>query len=132
MSAKALGILACALSTALMSGTAVAASYNGNWPLTISHSQYSNGSYCLTLTGTNSGGASLTGPLGNLPNGDFRVIGRSLVASIAQPYGGGFNAGLVFTLPAANGKLAKGAYIDDNDGYLFDTSVVTVGTKNGC
>jgi hypothetical protein len=132
MSTKALGILICALCAALMSGPAAAQSYNGNWPLTISHSQFSNGSYCLTLNGSNSGGASLTGPLGNLPNGDFQVVGRNLVASIAQPYGGGFNAGLVFVLPARNGNLAKGAYIDDNDGYLYDTSTVTVGTKNGC
>lgn len=132
MSAKALGILACALSTALMSGSAVAASYNGTWPLTIAHSQYSNGNYCLTLSGSLSGGASLTGPLGNLPNGDFEVIGRNLVASIAQPYGGGFNAGLVFILPARNGTLGNGAYVDDNDGYLYDTGVVKVGRKNGC
>jgi hypothetical protein len=132
MSAKAPGILVCALSAALMSGAAAAASHNGTWPLTISHSQYSNGSYCLTLAGSTSGGASLTGPLGNLPDGDFQIVGHSLVASIAQPYGGGYNAGLVFTLPARNGNLAKGTHIDDNDGYLFDTSVVTVGTKNGC
>lgn len=132
MFTKMLGILPCVLCIAVLSGTADAASYNGNWPLTISHSQYSNGSYCLTLNGSVSGGASLTGPLGNLPNGQFQVIGRSLVASIAQPYGGGFNAGLVFNLPARNGVLANGTYIDDNDGYLFDTSVVTVGTKNGC
>jgi hypothetical protein len=129
---KARIMIGAALSAALMSGTAVAASYNGNWPLTVSHSQYSNGTYCLTLAGTTSGGASLTGPLGNLPNGDFQVIGRSLVASIAQPYGGGFNAGLEFILPAAKGKLANGEYVDDNDGYLSDTGVVTVGAKNGC
>jgi len=129
---KAHIMIGAALSAALMSGTAVAASYNGNWPLTVSHSQYSNGTYCLTLAGTISGGASLTGPLGTLPNGDFQVIGRSLVASIAQPYGGGFNAGLEFVLPAARDKLANGAYVDDNDGYLFDTGVVTVGAKSGC
>lgn len=132
MSTKARGILACALFAAVLPGIAEAAGYNGNWPLTISHSQYSNGSYCLTLNGSVSGGASLTGPLGNLPNGQFQLIGRNLVASIAQPYGGGFNAGLVFNLPARKGNLANGTYIDDNDGYLFDTSVVTVGAKNGC
>ena len=130
MSRKALGYLG--LTAALLSGSAAAAGYSGNWPLTISHSQGSNGHYCLTLNGAMSGSASLTGPLGNLPNGDFQVIGKSLVASIAQPYGGGFNAGLVFTLPAKNGVLTKGVYIDDNDGYLFDTSTVTVGEKNGC
>lgn len=132
MPTKALGLAACALSAVLMSGAAAAASYNGNWPITISHSQYSNGSYCLTLAGSVSGGAALTGPLGNLPNGDFQVIGRSLVASIAQPYGAGFNAGLEFILPAAHGKLGNGAYVDDNDGYLYDTGVAQVGTKNGC
>ena len=123
-----------ALSAALWADATFAGgvSYDGNWPLTVSHSQYSNGSYCLTLSGSTSGGAALTGPLGNLPNGTFQLIGRRLVASVAYPTGSGFNAGLMFILPAANGTLAKGAYVDDYDGYLYDTSPVTVGTKNGC
>lgn len=132
MAIKTLGILACALSTALLSGAAASPNYKGNWPLTVSNSQYGNGNYCLTLAGSIAGGASLTGAQGNLPNGDFQVIGRTMVASIAQPYGGGFNAALEFVLPATRGKLANGAYVDDNDGYLFDTGLVTVGQKNGC
>jgi len=38
----------------------------------------------------------------------------------------------MFILPASKGNLANGAYVDDNDGYFFDTGVATVGTKNGC
>src|SRR5579862_2455279 len=109
MFVKALPGLAGALMIAGSCNAALAASYSGSWPVTISNSKGSNGSYCLTLSGTTSGGASLTGPLGDLPDGDFVVIGRDLVASVAYPTGSGDNAGLMFIAPAAKGNLgAKG------------------------
>src|SRR5579863_7638734 len=50
---------------ALTSGTAMAQSYSGNWPLTVTRSQRSNGRYCVMLTDDgslgwpHSGGASV-------------------------------------------------------------------------
>ena len=131
MSTKALGILACALSSAFMSGAAVSQSYNGNWPVTITRAQFYNGSYCLELSGSTSGGATLTGPLGTL-SGNFEVLGRNLIAIVPLQNGGGFNYGEIFILPAANGILAKGRYVEDGDGELNNSGVAKVGTKNGC
>ena len=131
MSTKALGILACALSCAFMSGAAVAQSYNGNWPVTITHSQYYNGNYCLELSGSTGGGATLTGQLGDL-YGNFQVLGRNLIAIVPEQTGGGFNWGVEFVLPAANGNLAKGTFLVDEDGELESPGRATVGTKNGC
>ncbi|HEX3430215.1 MAG TPA: hypothetical protein VHT03_04955 [Rhizomicrobium sp.] len=132
---KATLFICSALSAAIWAGAVIAGtvSYNGNWPLTVSHSQVSNGSYCLTLNGSTSGSVSLTGPGGlNVTEGNFQVIGSRLIASAAEPTGSGFNEGLVFDLRAANGNLAKGPYFQDYSGYLNDTGVATVGTKNGC
>ena len=131
MSTKAIGILACALTGALMSGTAVAASYEGNWPITITNSQYYNGNYCLTLSGSIGGGAELSGPLGDL-YGNFQVLGKNLIAIVPEQTGGGFNWGVEFVLPAANGQLAKGSFLVDEDGELESPGRASVGTKNGC
>ena len=132
MSTKALGILACVLSAALMSGgTAGAASYNGSWPITITNSPNYNGSYCLTLSGSNSGGAELSGQLGDL-FGNFQVLGRNLIAIVPEQNGGGFNWGVEFILPARNGLLAKGTFLVDEDGSLQSPGIANVGTKNGC
>ena len=133
MSTKALGILAGVLAAALTSGGTVgAASYNGTWPITITNSQYYNGNYCLTLSGSNGGGAELSGgQLGNL-YGNFQVLGKNLVVIVPEPTGGGFNWGVEFFLPARNGTLAKGTFLVDEDGSLESPGNATVGTKNGC
>lgn len=47
---KALLAIAAALTMLASAGAAVAASYSGNWPLTVTHSKRSDGTYCLTLT----------------------------------------------------------------------------------
>ena len=123
-------MIIAALAAALMSGTAVAASYEGNWPITIANAQFYDGDYCLELSGSTSGGAELTGPLGNL-YGNFQVFGRTLIAIVPLP-GNGFNLGEEFVLPARNGKLAKGTYVEDGDGEIANSGVAKVGTKAGC
>lgn len=130
MLTKSLAGFAFALSMIAFADAAAAAGYNASWPVTISGSNHSNGTYCLTL---NSGAASLTGPFGGLPNGDFVVIGSRLVASVAYPTGSGDNAGLMFILTADKGSLgAKGAYVQDWSGYESDTGKVSVGEMGGC
>lgn len=131
MPTKALALAACALPAALMSGAAAAASYNGNWPITITHAQFYDGTYCLTLNGALNGGAALSGPLGNL-NGNFQVFGHTLVAIVPLQNGGGFNDGEEFILPARKGNLSNGTYLEDGDGEMDNSGVAQVGTKNGC
>ena len=127
---KAQLMMGAALSAALVSGTAAAASYEGNWPITITHAQFYNGDYCLTLSGATGGGATLNGPLGSL-YGNFQVFGRRLIAIVPLQDGGGFNDGEEFILPARDGVLTKGTYIEDGDGEMDNSGVAKVGTKNG-
>ena len=135
---KKLLSLVTALPMLLSAGAAMAGTYSGNWPLTVTHAQHSNGTYCLTLTDDgslgwpHSGGASLTGSGLNLTFGTFQLIGRSLVATIQDPGGTGQNAGLVFSAPAANGNIGKGFYDQVYGGEAFDTGVLAFGKKGGC
>jgi hypothetical protein len=138
---NALLAVAAALPMALLADVAAAASYSGNWPLTVTHSQRADGSdYCLTLSDDgllgwpHSGGASLTGAKvgGNLPYGTFQVIDHQIVVTIEQPGGTGQNAGLVYAADARNGVLGKGFYNQVYGGTEFDSGVVVFGTKGGC
>ena len=134
-------LLACVFCIAVPGGTAMAdGSYTGSYPLTITGSDHSDGSYCLTLTDDgsfgrpHSGSAQLSGgPLiGVQPYGYFQVISHVLVASAVQQLGTGENAGLIFTGPAANGEIRKAVYDQDYGGYENDTGKVEIGQKNGC
>src|SRR5579871_4397692 len=114
-------------------GAALARGYSGNWPVTITHSQRSNGVYCLTLTDTSrhGGSASLTGHGTNLPFGTFEVVNNTLVTTIQQP-GGSQNAGLVFIADASGGNIGKGAFDQVYGGEAFDFGALSFGARNGC
>jgi hypothetical protein len=131
--ATALAVLAFAL----MPSAATAQSYSGNWPLTVTHSQHSNGKYCVTLTDDgslgwpHSGGASVV--VGGTPLfGTFQLINHLLTVTFEDPGGTGQNAGLVFVAPAAKGNIGSGVYDEVYGGEEFDSGVLTVGKKNGC
>lgn len=118
-------------------GAPNAENFSGNWPLTVTHSQRSNGTYCLTLNENGSNGspqggsASLVKGSDKLPYGTFQVIDHLLVATIQSP-AGSQNAGLVFTVPVRDGKIGKGFYEDVDGGTAFDTGVLVFGAKGGC
>jgi hypothetical protein len=111
--------------------------YSGNWPLTVAHSQRSNGAYCLTLTDDgslgwpHSGEASVTGVGGKLPYGTFQVIDHLLIVTIQQP-GGSQNAGLVFIGTVDSGAIGKGTYDQVYGGEEFDSGTLTFGANGGC
>jgi hypothetical protein len=134
--AAALPIVAFALTP----NAAMAQSYSGNYPLTVTQSHRANGTYCLTLTDDgslgfpHSGEASLSGEKvgGNLPYGTFQLIGQILVVTIDQPGDSGQNAGLVFTAPARNGNVGKGVYEQVYGGEEFDSGVLAFGIRGGC
>ena len=138
---KTLLTLTCALFAAVAANAASAdGSYTGSYPLTVTKSDHSNGTYCLVLTDEVSSGrrhhgvAVLTsGPLvGLLPYGSFQVIDHIIVASGEQQLGDGNTAGLIFAGRAANGNISTLVYDQDYGGQSNDSGAVKIGEKNGC
>jgi hypothetical protein len=130
--AMALPIVALALT----SSTAMAQSYSGNWPMKVTHAQFSNGQYCVTLTDDGSQGWRHSGEAsvdfgGKNLLGTFQLINHLLTVTFQDPEGEQ-NAGLVFVAPAAKGNIDSGVYDDVNGGEEFDSGVLLVGKKNGC
>jgi hypothetical protein len=108
-------------------------SFSGSWPVTISQSQHSNGTDCLTLKpyGTNGGTASLVIGSQRYPYGSYQVFNKTLVATI-QAQGYGQNAGLVFIGSVNHGVLGKGVFDEVYGGSAFDEGALAFGTKGGC
>jgi hypothetical protein len=129
-------ILIAAVATTAMvvsAGAAMAHGYSGSWPVTVTHSQHSNGTYCLTLTenGSKGGSASLVIGSQKFPYGTFQVINHTLVATI-QAQGYGQNAGLVFIGAASRGNIGLGVFDDVYGGEAFDEGALAFGMKGGC
>ncbi len=123
------------LALALMSGAAMAQSYSGNWPATVTESQRSNGTYCVTLTDDgsygfpHSGEAVLNGQE-NPYGGYFTVIDGLITVTFTYPSGeGDCCAFQVFTAHANNGKINKGVF---NYFGLTDIGLLAFGKKDGC
>jgi hypothetical protein len=111
---------------------AAARGYSGNWPITITHSQRSNGSGCLTLNGaSDSGSASLVFGSQRYSFGSFMVTNGILVVNIVQPLYGQ-NGALMFIAHAHHGHIGTGAFEDIEGGSNFDAGELAFGTKGGC
>jgi hypothetical protein len=119
---------AATLCVALSANAAMAsnASYNGNWPITITDSQEFNGSHCVALSA--GGGAILDGTY----YGGFQVINRVIVVYLDITGSGEEPASLVFSSPAKNGNIGKGAFNFIQGGYPYDSGKEIFGTKGGC
>ncbi len=107
--------------------------YAGSWPVTITNSQHSNGTGCLTLTRTPSGGESASLVFGSrrYPSGSFLVINHTLVATITvQAYSQ--NAGLEFIGSADRGNIGPGVFEDVYGGSNFDSGALSFGMKGAC
>jgi len=138
---KALFVLGSIASLGVCAGAAMAGgSYTGNYPVTVTRSNHSDGTYCLKLiddggTGRrHSGSAVLPGgpQVGLLPYGSFQVISGIIVASGEQQLADGDTAGLIFTGQAANGNIETLVYDQDYGGQSNDSGAVKIGEKNGC
>jgi hypothetical protein len=124
-------ILIAAVTAAAMvasTGAALANGYTGSWPVTVTKSQHSNGTSCLTLG--EDGSASVV--LGSRKyDGSFLVINHTLVATITvQAYSQ--NAGLVFIGSARRGNIGPGVFEDVYGGSDFDSGALAFGMNGGC
>ena len=107
-------------------------SYSGAWPVTISDSQRSNGTGCLTLNGSASGGsASLVFGNQKYPYGSFFVLNGLLMATITEPLYGQ-NGALMFIASAHHGHIGQGLFENVEGGSNFDAGELAFGNKNGC
>ena len=117
---------------AATAGAAMARSYGGTWPVTVTRSQHSNFTGCLTLTeNASERAASLVIGSHKYPYGSFLIINHTLVVTItAQAYSQ--NAGLVFIGSPARGEIGPGVFEDVYGGSDFDSGALEFGMKGGC
>jgi len=120
---------------ALMSSAAMAQSYTGKWPATVTKSQRDNGKDCITLTDDgsygfhHSGEAVLNGQNNGYP-GYFTVVDEIMTVTFTFPSGEGDCCDFeMLTAPASKGQIGKGVF---NYLGLTDIGVVNFGKKNGC
>jgi hypothetical protein len=120
---------------ALTTSAAMAQSYTGNWPATVTQSQRSNGTYCITLTDdggygfTHSGEAVLNGQ-NNPYGGYFTVIDGLITVTFTYPSGEGDCCDFqVFNAHASKGQIHKGVF---NYFGLTDIGLLAFGKDGGC
>ncbi len=121
---------------ALTSSVAIAQSYSGKWPATVSHSHRANGTYCITLTDDGSLGWPHSGEATLVPQedtdfGTFQVINGVMMVTFTQPGGTGENGALLFIAAASDGHIGRGAY-EQFYGTEIDSGVLVFGEKGGC
>jgi len=120
---------------AMASSAAMAQSYTGNFPVTVSRSKFANGKYCLMLTEQSGGGfprggtASLV-PANGTEDGTFTIINGLLTVTFPTPEGATI-AFQLFTARASDGNISKGEYELAYGGF-YDFGVLAVGKKGGC
>jgi hypothetical protein len=124
---------AAALAMVFSAPPALASGYTGSWPVTITHSQRSDGTGCLTLTGYAGGGgrASLVFGSQKYTYGSFVVVNGILVANITEPLYGQ-NGALMFIAHASRGHIGQGVFENIEGGSNFDYGALAFGIKNGC
>ncbi|MGA2137109.1 MAG: hypothetical protein ABSH50_32865 [Bryobacteraceae bacterium] len=118
---------------AMAPSAAMAQSYNGNWPATVSGTIFSNGAYCLTLSDERGSGGVLQGEASWVSDGikwegQFFIIDGTLMVQIFVPEGAGEIGAQVWTAHASQGKIGSGVF----GGVGGDDGKVVFGEKNGC
>jgi hypothetical protein len=120
---------------ALTTSAAMAQSYTGDWPATVTRSQRSNGAYCISLTddgsygAPHSGRASLIGTNNPYP-GYFSVVDGIMTVTFTYPSGEGECCSYqVFTAHASNGQIGTGVF---NYLGITDIGLLAFGKKDAC
>jgi hypothetical protein len=131
-----MAVVLAVMAFALTSSAAMAQSYSGNWPATVSQSHHANGTYCITLTDDGSLGWPHSGEASLEPNegtdfGTFQVIDGLIMVTFTQPGGTAENGALLFIARASDGHIGRGAY-EQFYGTEVDSGVLIFGAKNSC
>jgi hypothetical protein len=120
---------------ALTTSAAMAQSYTGDWPATVTDSQRSDGTYCISLTDDGSYGAPHSGEASLVPNnspypGYFSVVNGLLTVTFSFPSGAGDCCAFqVFTARASDGQIGKGVF---NYFGPTDIGLLAFGKKDAC
>ncbi|MGA2002326.1 MAG: hypothetical protein ABSG70_03025 [Terriglobales bacterium] len=120
---------------AFTTSAAMAQSYTGDWPVTVTQSQRDNGTYCMSLTDDGSYGFPHSGEATLIPNnnpypGYFTVVDGLITVTFTFPSGEGDCCDyFVFTARASNGHIGKGVF---NYFGITDIGLLAFGKKNGC
>jgi hypothetical protein len=118
-----------------LTSAAMAQSYTGDWPATVTHSQRDNGVNCISLNDDGSYGAPHSGEaklngFNNPYPGYFTVVDGLLTVTFTYPSGEGDCCNFeVFTARASNGRIGSGVF---NYFGLTDIGLTTFGKKGGC
>lgn len=121
-----------ALAIAGSTGAARANGFIGSWPVTVSHSQRDNGTFCLTLNGTGTTGqASLVAGGQKYPYGSYIVIDNIMSVTISEPLYGQ-NGALMFIVHTKHAHIGNGLFENIEGGSNFDAGDLAFGEKGGC
>jgi hypothetical protein len=144
---KTLLTVAAALSMSVWAGAAAAASdsYTGNWKVSLTDDVYLNNTgynghgpnseHCIALTDNGSVGWLHSGfaVLDGQYDGQFSVIGPSILIYLDTTGSGEEPASLTLTTKASDGHIGKnGAYDEIQGGTSYDAADATFGTKGSC
>lgn len=132
---KTLLTIAATLSIVVSASAAMASSFSGNYPVTVTHSKFSNFRHCLTLTDNGTLGWPHSGPavldgrrdLG----GSLQIIGP-LIEVVTNQGGTIQNAAAVYSATVGYRKFDTGAFEQIYGGASSDSGVVAFGMKGGC
>jgi hypothetical protein len=130
---KMLLAIAAAAPLVVSCSAAMAQSFSGKWPLTVTKSLFENGTYCLTVTDDGSEGWPHSGAatIAQEPYGFFQVIKGKFLVDIVVP-AQGQNEVLEFTADGRNGSIGNGAAQLIAGGEPLDSGEMVVGKKGGC
>jgi hypothetical protein len=135
MTTRSIAIAFVVAAFAFLTSAAMAQSYTGDFPATVTHSQRSNGTYCISLTDDGSYGAQHSGEAKLIPNNSpypnyFTVVDGIITVAITYVSGAGDCCAYeVFTARANDGQIGNGVF---NYFGITDIGLLSFGKKGGC
>jgi hypothetical protein len=135
MTTRSIAIAFVVAAFAFLTSAAMAQSYTGDFPATVTHSQRSNGTYCISLTDDGSYGARHSGEAKLIPNNSpypnyFTVVDGIITVAITYVSGAGDCCAYeVFTARANVGQIGNGVF---NYFGITDIGLLSFGKKGGC